>query len=57
MDLFEKCQGFYSDPKYAQKYGYPTNPRTAQMLGLYPISSPSSTPRDRRPLSTAASTS
>ncbi|MDH4197773.1 MAG: pyridoxal phosphate-dependent aminotransferase family protein [Candidatus Aminicenantes bacterium] len=36
MDLFEKCQGFYSDPKYAQKYGYPTNPRTAQMLGLYP---------------------
>src|SRR4030042_3476180 len=36
MDLFEKCLGFYSDPEYAQKYGYPTNPRTAQSLGLYP---------------------
>jgi 8-amino-7-oxononanoate synthase len=36
MDLFEKCRGFYSDPEYAQKYGYPTNPRTAQSLGLYP---------------------
>jgi 8-amino-7-oxononanoate synthase len=36
MDLFEKCKGFYSDPEVAQKYGYPTNPRTAQSLGLYP---------------------
>ena len=36
MDLFEKCRGFYSDPEVAQKYGYPTNPRTAQSLGLYP---------------------
>ncbi len=36
MDLFEKCRGFYEDPEYAQKYGYPTNPRTAQSLGLYP---------------------
>jgi 8-amino-7-oxononanoate synthase len=36
MDLFEKCKGFYSDPQVAQKYGYPTNPRTAQALGLYP---------------------
>ena len=36
MDLFEKCIGFYSDPECAQKYGYPTNPRTAQSLGLYP---------------------
>src|SRR4030043_277599 len=36
MDLFEKCLGFYSDPVYAQKYGYPTNPRRAQSRGLYP---------------------
>jgi len=36
MDLFEKCQGFYSDPSVAQKYGYPTNPRTAQAMGLFP---------------------
>jgi 8-amino-7-oxononanoate synthase len=37
MDLFEKCRGFYADPEVAQKYGYPTNPRTAQALGLYPF--------------------
>jgi len=36
MDLFEKCKGFYSDPLVAQKYGYPTNPRTAQALGFFP---------------------
>ena len=36
MDLFEKCKGFYSDPKVAQKYGYPLNPRTAQAMGLFP---------------------
>ncbi len=36
MDLFEKCRGFYSDPMVAQKYGYPTNPRTAQALGIFP---------------------
>jgi len=36
MDLFEKCLGFYSDPKVAQKYGYPLNPRTAQAMGLFP---------------------
>jgi 8-amino-7-oxononanoate synthase len=36
MDLFEKCKGFYSDPLVAQKYGYPTNPRTAQALGIFP---------------------
>lgn len=36
MDLFEKCIGFYSDPKVAQKYGYPMNPRTAQAMGLFP---------------------
>lgn len=37
MDLFEKCRGFYSDPAVAQKYGYPTNPRTAQAMGLFPF--------------------
>jgi len=37
MDLFEKCRGFYSDPKVAQKYGYPTNPRTAQAMGIFPF--------------------
>jgi 8-amino-7-oxononanoate synthase len=36
MDLFEKCIGFYSDPKIAQKYGYPLNPRTAQAMGIFP---------------------
>ncbi len=36
MDLFEKCKGFYSDPAVAQKYGYPTNPRTAQKMGIFP---------------------
>jgi 8-amino-7-oxononanoate synthase len=36
MDLFEKCIGFYSDPKVAQKYGYPLNPRTAQAMGIFP---------------------
>jgi 8-amino-7-oxononanoate synthase len=36
MDLFEKCIGFYSDPKVAQRYGYPLNPRTAQAMGLFP---------------------
>ncbi len=37
MDLFEKCKGFYSDPKVAQRYGYPLNPRTAQAMGLFPF--------------------
>ena len=36
MDLFEKCVGFYNDPKVAQKYGYPTNPRTIQQMGMFP---------------------
>jgi len=36
MDLFEKCIGFYSDPKVAQRFGYPVNPRTAQAMGLFP---------------------
>jgi len=36
MDLFKKCFEFYSDPDFAQKVGWPTNPRMAQALGLYP---------------------
>jgi 8-amino-7-oxononanoate synthase len=36
MDLYEKCRGFYNSPEVAQKYGYPTNPRTAMDLGIYP---------------------
>jgi len=36
MDLFEKCIGFYNDPTVAQKYGYPTNPRTIQEMGMFP---------------------
>jgi 8-amino-7-oxononanoate synthase len=37
MDLFEKCREFYSDPDFARRLGYPTNPRMAQALGLYPF--------------------
>lgn len=37
MDLFEKCEGFFSDPEVAQAMGYATNPRTAQALGFYPF--------------------
>jgi len=36
MDLFEKCIGFYDDPTVAQKYGYPTNPRTVMKMGMFP---------------------
>ncbi|GAB4304748.1 MAG: pyridoxal phosphate-dependent aminotransferase family protein [Candidatus Bipolaricaulota bacterium] len=36
MDLFEKCRRFLDDPAYAERIGYPTNPRTAQAQGLYP---------------------
>src|SRR4030066_1932852 len=36
MDLFEKCKGFYSDPKAAQKSGYPITPRPAQAMGIFP---------------------
>ncbi|MFH1609687.1 MAG: pyridoxal phosphate-dependent aminotransferase family protein [Candidatus Bipolaricaulota bacterium] len=36
MDLFEKCQRFLDDPAYAERMGYPINPRTAQAQGLYP---------------------
>ena len=37
MDLFEKCKRFYYDADYARSLGYPTNPRMAQALGLYPF--------------------
>jgi 8-amino-7-oxononanoate synthase len=37
MDLFEKCFGFYSDPRVAQKYGYPTNPNTLRAAGTFPF--------------------
>ncbi|MBM3295703.1 MAG: pyridoxal phosphate-dependent aminotransferase family protein [Candidatus Aminicenantes bacterium] len=36
MDLFDKCIGFYDDPAVAQKYGYPTNPRTVMQMGMFP---------------------
>jgi len=36
VDLFDKCREFYANPRFAQKIGYPTNPRLAQALGLYP---------------------
>jgi 8-amino-7-oxononanoate synthase len=37
MDLFEKCNGFFSDPEVAQAMGYATSPRMAQAWGLYPF--------------------
>ncbi len=37
MDIIEKCNNFYSNPEFAQTLGYPTNPRTAQAMGLYPF--------------------
>jgi 8-amino-7-oxononanoate synthase len=37
MDLFEKCRQFFDDPTFAQGMGYPTNPRTAKALGVYPF--------------------
>ena len=36
MDIFEKCIGFYNDPKVAQRYGYPTNVKTVQQMGFWP---------------------
>ncbi len=36
MDLLEKCRRFLTDPAYAERLGYPTNPCTAQAQGLYP---------------------
>ena len=36
-DLFSKCRGFLSDPSVAERMGYPTNPRRAREMGLYPF--------------------
>ena len=36
LDIFEKCYEFYANPQFAQKIGYPVNPRLAQALGVYP---------------------
>jgi 8-amino-7-oxononanoate synthase len=36
MDIFEKCVGFYNDPKVAQRYGYPTNVKTVQQMDMFP---------------------
>jgi len=36
MDLFDKCRAFHSDPTFAERMGYPANPRRAKDLGLYP---------------------
>ena len=37
MDIMEKCYQFYSSPEFAQSLGYPTNPRTAKEMGIYPF--------------------
>ena len=36
MDLFSKCESFFSDPSFAESLGYPTSPRVAKALGVYP---------------------
>jgi 8-amino-7-oxononanoate synthase len=37
MDLFERCRKFAEDPDFARTIGFPTNPRTAREMGLYPF--------------------
>ena len=37
MDLFSKCEGFYSDPAFALALGYPISPRVAKEQGIYPF--------------------
>ena len=37
MDLFERCRKFSEDPDFARTIGFPTNPRTAREMGLYPF--------------------
>ena len=37
MSIEDKCIQFYEDSEYAQKLGYPSNPRMLQALGLYPF--------------------
>jgi len=36
-DLFRKCEGFFSDPEFALKLGYPISPRVAKEQGIYPF--------------------
>ncbi|MFC2077595.1 aminotransferase class I/II-fold pyridoxal phosphate-dependent enzyme [Candidatus Bipolaricaulota bacterium] len=36
-DLFERCRRFLEDPSFAQSIGFPTNPRTAREMGMYPF--------------------
>jgi len=36
-DLFERCFKFFEDPAFAQSIGFPTNPREARRMGLYPF--------------------
>lgn len=36
MDITEKCNLFYSSPEFARSLGFPTNPCTAQAMGIYP---------------------
>jgi 8-amino-7-oxononanoate synthase len=36
MDLFEKCNRFYNDPAYAQRFGFPLSPRAAMAKGVFP---------------------
>ena len=37
MGILEKTHDFYYKSEYAEKLGYPSNPRTLQALGLYPF--------------------
>ncbi len=37
VDLFRKCEGFFSDPEFALKLGYPISPRVAKEQGIYPF--------------------
>jgi len=37
VNIIEKCHEFYYDAQFAEKLGYPANPRTLQALGLYPF--------------------
>jgi 8-amino-7-oxononanoate synthase len=36
VDLFEKCRGFFSDPRVAESMGYPASPHRAKEMGVYP---------------------
>ncbi len=36
-DLFEKCRGFFSDPRVAVSMGYPASPNQAREMGVYPF--------------------